>query len=147
MTASVTKTQLNNMEEMFSAVKKSAEKVDYAVDKTSKDFNKVLDKSIEKINNNDAVKSFKKVVGNNEVAKNDSVADKKVVLKDVSNETSNSATETDKWSEFKSVLTEITEEANAETSLDLTLSKDINELIYLLHYQTQIFEQLFLTHQ
>lgn len=166
MTASVTKTQLNNMEEMFSAVKKSAEKVDYAVDKTSKDFNKVLDKSIEKINNNDAVKSFKKVVGNNEVAKNEvttdevttdevsadelstdgvtknyKVIDEKVTLKDVSNETLNSAIEIDKWLEFKGILTEITEEANTETSLNLTLSKDINELITQLQEATQSVEE------
>ena len=141
MTASVTNAQFNNMEEMFSAVKKATEKADYAVDKTSKDFNKVLDKSIEKINNNDAVKSFKKVVGKNEVVKNDNVADKKVALKDASNETSNKATEADKWSEFKGVLTEITEEANAETSLDLTLSKDINELIAQLQEATQNVEE------
>ena len=158
MTASVTNKQFNNLEEMFSVVKETAERTDATMNKAAKDFEKVFDKSVDKVkkaekqinnendynvkNNNvaESINDFKK---SNSVEKkyNDVVKDiKKIVeqcadtdlksvLKDKISTILSDTEISEQWVEFREVLNEIVSEANVETSLDLTLAKDINEII------------------
>lgn len=103
MTSTVVNT-LNNLEKMLSTqseVQKVSEKLHSGMDK-AKDFKKIFDSNISK---NEA-KSIKDVKDSQSVHKN-SIAS----------------------NEFKRILKEASKEANIETSLDLTLAKDINEII------------------
>lgn len=103
MTSTVVNT-LNNLEKMLSTqseVQKASEKLHSGMDK-AKDFKKIFDSNISK---NEA-KSIKDVKDSQSVHKN-SIAS----------------------NEFKKILKEASKEANIETSLDLTLAKDINEII------------------
>lgn len=167
MTASVVNKQLNNLEEIFSAVKESAERSDVAFNKTAKDFEKVFDKSVQKIQNteennntnkvsnnetknidieqvgNDIIKKLNNLQNTDNAEKNskDVIEDIKKIIEQCSDidlkgilkekiSTALADTEiTEQWVEFREVLSEIVSEANVETSLDLTLAKDINEII------------------
>lgn len=173
MTASVTSKQFNNFEEMFSVVKETTEKADVVVDKAAKDFEKVFDKSVEKIKNaeektNESVEKVSNaktdtannktdanfetntiVEGINNLKKdsgiekkyNDVVEDiKKIVeqctdidlksaLKDKISTILSNTEISEQWAEIREVLNDMVSEVNVETSLDLTLAKDINEII------------------
>ena len=103
MTSTIVNT-LNNLEKMFSTqseVQKVCEKLHSGMDK-SKDFKKIFDSSISK----NETKSITDVKKSQSMHKN-SIAS----------------------NEFKKILKEASKEANVETSLDLTLAKDINEII------------------
>lgn len=158
MTASVTNKQFNNLEEMFSVVKETAERTDATINKAAKDFEKVFDKSVDKVKkaeeqinnendynvkNNTVAESINDLKKSNGIEKkyNDVVKDiKKIVeqcadtdlksvLKDKINTILSNTEISEQWVEFREVLNEIVSEANVETSLDLTLAKDINEII------------------
>lgn len=103
MTSTIVNT-LNNLEKMLSTqseVQKVSEKLHSGMDK-AKDFKKIFDSSISK-NETKSIKDVKdsQIMHNNSIASN----------------------------EFKTILKEVSKEANVETSLDLTLAKDINEII------------------
>ena len=103
MTSTIVNT-LNNLEKMFSTQsedQKVYEKLHSGMDK-SKDFKKIFDSSISK----NETKSITDVKKSQSMHKN-SIAS----------------------NEFKKILKEASKEANVETSLDLTLAKDINEII------------------
>ena len=103
MTSTIVNT-LNNLEKMLSTqseVQKVSEKLHSGMDK-AKDFKKIFDSNISK----NETKSIKDVKDSQSVHKN-SIAS----------------------NEFKRILKEASKEANIETSLDLTLAKDINEII------------------
>ena len=107
MTQAVTNT-LNNLEQMISTqtnLQKMNEGVSSAMDKT-KDFTKVFESTL-----------------NKDVA---TIDDMKMKFSKEDSEITSSAVAT---IEFKEILQEVTEEANAETSLDLTLAKDVEEII------------------
>jgi len=128
MTQAVTNT-LNNLEQMLSTqdkVQKVSDAAHSAMDK-SNDFRKVLetkidDKSSVKESESDSVSSTIK-----------DVKEKAEVIKSSEqtpvNETIVSKQEGLTSADFKEFLEKITDEANVETSLDLTLARDINEII------------------
>lgn len=104
MTQAVNNNILNNLEQMFSNtenVSKSAEKITSGMDKST-NFKNVLENKLDK--------------------KSSSIDDLK--NKDISSE-DNSI----KIANFKEILKQTTDEANVETSLDLTLARDITEII------------------
>lgn len=107
MTQSVTN-NLNNLEQMLSAqtkTQKVTEDVASGMDKI-KDFTKVFESTLNK--EPSSIKDVKLKISEENV--------------DIKNNTIASA-------EFKEILEKTTEEANVETSLDLTLARDINEII------------------
>ena len=113
-------TKLNNIDEMLLSGAKgqdSQQKAVEGMDKSS-NFDAIFDKSIDKVREKvaDKLTSFEKKINNTlqDVRK----AEKLVV--------EGNATE---WVDFKNILKEITGEANVETSLDLTLARDINDII------------------
>lgn len=114
-------TKFNNLEEMLSKTQKVSETAEYGMDKTAKDFKNVFDKTLDKVQEKVA---DKKVLAKEKV----DFAEIKASIKEFKDgkEESDSLSS---WSEFKDLLTEISSEANVETSLDLTLAKDINEII------------------
>lgn len=104
MTQAVNNNILNNLEQMFSNtenISKSAEKITSGMDKST-NFKNVLENKLDK--------------------KSSSIDDLK--NKDISSE-DNSI----KIANFKEILKQTTDEANVETSLDLTLARDITEII------------------
>ena len=107
MTQSVTN-NLNNLEQMLSAqtkTQKVTEDVASGMDKI-KDFTKVFESTLNK--EPSSIKDVKlKISEENVDIKNNTIASAK----------------------FKEILEKTTEEANVETSLDLTLARDINEII------------------
>lgn len=113
MTQAITNTKLNTLEDMLSQTQKATDAVDCGMDKTINGFKDILEKSINKtqedskgeasVNSQNTIEGLKKVV-------------------ELTDDTVN-------WQEFKDLLSDITAEANVETSLDLTLAKDINEII------------------
>ncbi len=172
MTASVTSKQFNNFEDMLSVVKETAEKTDATINKAAKDFEKVFDKSVEKVkkteqkvnyteekaNNTDKVLGNREnttierntiVEGINNLKQDTSIekkyndvvedikkiveqcadVDLKSVLKDKISSILSNVELSEQWSDIRDALSEIVSEANIEASLDLTLAKDINEII------------------
>lgn len=107
MTQSVTN-NLNNLEQMLSSqtkTQKVAEDTASGMDKV-KDFTKVFESTLNK--EASTIKDVKSNVSNQEVSiKGNTIAS----------------------AEFKEILEKATDEANVETSLDLTLARDINEII------------------
>jgi len=96
---------LNNLEQMISSqseVHKISEKFHSGMDK-AKDFRKIFDSNVDKGKNSYSIKDIR-----------DSLPSKKNTI--ASNE-------------FKKFVKKASEEANIEASLDLTLAKDINEII------------------
>ena len=153
MIQTIDNTKLNNIEDMLSKTQKVSETVADGMDKaTLKDFKDIFDKTLNKTqeaindkkntttksseitknsniteltNSSDIIKNTEVI--NNEDNTNTIVENLKNIIKI---EELNIDTNTDiDWSKFKDLLTEITSEANVETSLDLTLAKDINEII------------------
>lgn len=129
MTQSVTNT-LNNLEQILSAkkdVQKCAKSVASGMDKST-DFKKVLDSTLNKeVSTIDNVKEnlsddLKKVVASNVENESFTIADVKEVI-------STDQKMTIASEDFKEILEKATDEANVETSLDLTLARDINEII------------------
>ena len=118
MTQVVANTKLNNLEEMLSSANKVREDVTVCMDKKDVGFENVFDKTLNKIV--DKLDS-KNVNSDNKVS---TIEDVKVLSQDEEQNI-----ESNSWIEFKDILTEITKEANVETSLDLTLARDINEII------------------
>lgn len=103
MTQAVNNNILNNLEQMFSStenISKSAENVTSGMDKTT-NFKNVLENKLDK--------------------EQSSISD----LKNENIDTNNS----EKLANFKEILRQTTDEANVETSLDLTLARDITEII------------------
>ena len=118
MTQTVANTKLNNLEEMLSSANSARENATVCMDKKGSGFEKVLDKTLNKIVDKlDA----KKANFENKVS---TIEDVKVLSQNEEQEVESST-----WIDFKDILTEITKEANVETSLDLTLARDINEII------------------
>lgn len=110
MTQSVTN-NLNNLEQMLStqsSMQKVKEDVTSAMDKT-KDFTKVFESTL-----------------NKEIS---TIEDVKLKISEISEDKINLENNTIASVEFKEILQKATEEANIETSLDLTLARDINEII------------------
>ncbi len=129
MTQSVTNT-LNNLEQMLSAKKdaqKYAKSAVSGMDKST-DFKKVLDSTVNKeASTVDKAKEnisgdLKKVLGSNTKKDSSTIADVKEVV-------STDQKMTIVSEDFKEILEKATDEANVETSLDLTLARDINEII------------------
>lgn len=118
MTQAVANTKLNNIEEMLSSANKVREDATVGMDRKDAGFENVLDKTLNKI-----VDKFDspKTSSDNKVS---TIEEVKVLSQ---NEEQN--IESNSWIEFKDILTEIAKEANVETSLDLTLARDINEII------------------
>lgn len=120
--------KLNNIEEMLTSVQNAVETVNSGVDKGPKGFGQILDTAMDKTSSVDSEKKFEvvddKIVG---FAKENLSSEIEAVEKVEQTE----AVEQGNfgWSEFKEVLSEITNEVNVETSLDLTLAKDISEII------------------
>lgn len=112
MTQSITNT-VNNIEQML-LNQKDASKVTKDVvsgmDKTTK-FNTIFDKKIEKSSKEIELKNCEKKVSTLADLKNEDVTFDKIS------------------GGFRDILKKATDEANVETSLDLTLAKDINEII------------------
>lgn len=107
MTQAVSNT-LNNLEQQLLSMDKKSNKVE----------NVNLDKK--DLIGMDKTPDFKKVLDSKTVVKKSSIAGVKSSL-------NNSESKT--LSDFKAILKEFTEDANVETSLDLTLAKDIGEII------------------
>ena len=135
MTQAITNTKLNNLENMLSNVEKTSKTTFDGTDKSLNDFKKVFDKTIDKTLDKNSDKSCNKINANENV---DSKTTNKILdfeqVKESSNieqlkEGLNKEEISENWSEFKNLLTEISKEANVETSLDLTLAKDITEII------------------
>lgn len=113
---------LNNLQELMAQAtqlqnKASEVKEVSVIDKTSNklvDFSKVYEKQVSKENNN------VKVEDNN-------WAEVKTIA-DLKNDTFIQQEDTN-WADFQAILSKITEESNIETSLDLTLARDIEEII------------------
>ena len=106
--------KLNNLEEMMTKAKSPVETTISVTDKDCRNFEKIFDKTI---NAN----------ADTQIQEGKSIGEKQTINDvQVSNTLSNND---ENWTEFKNILNEITEEANAETSLDLTLARDINEII------------------
>ena len=129
MTQSVTNT-LNNLEQMLSAKKdaqKYAKSAVSGMDKST-DFKKVLDSTVNKeASTVDKAKEnisgdLKKAFGSNTKKDSSTIADVKEVV-------STDQKMTIASEDFKEILEKATDEANVETSLDLTLARDINEII------------------
>ena len=129
MTQSVTNT-LNNLEQMLSAKKdaqKYAKSAVSGMDKST-DFKKVLDSTVNKeASTVDKAKEnisgdLKKAFGSNTKKDSSTIADVKEVV-------STDQKMTIAYEDFKEILEKATDEANVETSLDLTLARDINEII------------------
>ena len=122
MTQAIENTKINHFEEMLSNKQKVCESVANGMDKTTSDFKNVFDKTLDKAR----VK-----IDNNEINldKKLDFSEIKAAIKDLKNTNTEEMDIVENWSEFKDLLTEITSEANVETSLDLTLAKDINEII------------------
>ena len=55
MTAGISKTELNNFEEMLSTVQKNVDKLDAGMDKSISDFKKVFEKSVDNLNKKENV--------------------------------------------------------------------------------------------
>ena len=111
---------LNNMDEMFlsgSKTQKVAEDSATGMDKST-DFDAIFDKSIGKVKEKvaDKISSFEQKINN---TLQDLKKSEKLVVEEKNAE----------WADFKNILKEITDEANVVTSLDLTLAKDINDII------------------
>lgn len=103
--------KLNNIEEVLSVgsgSKKSAMSDVIGMDK-SESFKKVFDK-VNALKEQDSKQTISTLKN-----KEENLSQEKVSVDD--------------WIDFKKILTQTTEEANIETSLDLTLAKDINEII------------------
>ena len=140
MTSAVSNT-LNNLNEMLlanSKFEKASDTVNSNMSKL-KDFESVFDKTIDKKNLN----NFEKI---NSTTNNLKTKDKNLdsgslqTLKNIKNldelkatinefKEINSGDDSVDWADFKAILEKITAEANVETSLDLTLARDINEII------------------
>ena len=104
---------LNNIEQVLSTKKVASEVTENkssGIDCMTQDFKKVLEKTIDKTS-----KAEEKVL---------TISDLKSGVEDLDTESL-----TENWTEFKDILTQITDEANVESSLDLTLARDINEII------------------
>lgn len=102
---------LNNMEEMLLANNKKqtiSDVASFGMDKPA-DFVKILNKTVAKEKNADSELS----------SKTNTLGEIKLSAEESENN----------WVEFKEVLKKITDEANVESSLDMTLAKDINEII------------------
>lgn len=121
---------LNNLQELMTQANQLQNKVTEvkevsAVDKTSDklvDFSKVYEKQVSKENKND-----NNVNIDNNVKVDDNISNLKTIA-DLKNNTFTQAKDTN-WADFQAILSKITEESNAETSLDLTLARDIEEII------------------
>lgn len=114
----VTINTLNNLENMLtkhSEVSKQVDTLASGMDKST-NFKDVLNNKLEKVESalND-VKTIKDIKTLKDVSNNEASLGDKIVA--------------DKEIEFKELLKEVTDEANVETSLDLTLARDINEII------------------
>ena len=107
---------LNNMDEMLlsgSKTQKTAENTAAGMDKST-DFDAIFDKTIGKVKEKvvDKISSFEQKINN---TLQDLKESEKLVVEE----------KTTEWVDFKNILKEITDEANVETSLDLTLARDI----------------------
>lgn len=126
MTQAITNTKLNNLEKMLSNVEKTSKTTFDGTDKSLNDFKKVFDKTIDKTLDKNSDKSCNKINANENV---DSKTTNEILDFEQVKEGLNKEENSENWSEFKNLLTEISKEANVETSLDLTLAKDITEII------------------
>ncbi len=135
MTQSVTNS-LNNLEQMLSGSARNMQEATKSLcgmDKTSRNFETLLKDATGEKNNISSkltVDVTKKEEITPELISNSS--EKRVIyatLEDVKSSENKLDTEGENWTEFRDMLNQITEEANVETSLDLTLAKDINEII------------------
>lgn len=121
---------LNNMDEMLlsgSKIQKSAEKIDSAMDRSSS-FDAIFDKSIEKSQNETVKDVQEKTLTISDLI--EKFKNGKKTIEDIKNSDTQVISEKNvDWLNFKNILKEITDEANVETSLDLTLARDINEII------------------
>ena len=115
MTQAVANTKLNNLEEMLSSANSIRDGATISMDKKDSGFENVLDKTLNKITDKLELKNTRSSI----------IKELKVSFQNEEQ----SVEADDSWTEFKDILTEITKEANAETSLDLTLARDINEII------------------
>lgn len=113
-------TQANQLQNKVTEVKEVST-VDKASDKLV-DFSKVYEKQVSKENKND-----NNVNIDNNVKVDDNISNLKTIA-DLKNNTFTQAKDTN-WADFQAILSKITEESNAETSLDLTLARDIEEII------------------
>ena len=134
---------LNNLQELMTQANQLQNKVTevngvLAVDKTSDklvDFSKVYEKQILKEKNNINTANNNRNINNTDnkindidvIVKDNNLSDVKTIA-DLKNNGSVLQSEID-WADFQAILSEITEESNAEISLDLTLARDIEEII------------------
>ena len=122
MTQAITNTKLNNLEKMLSNVEKTSKTTFDGTDKSLNDFKKVFDKTLDK-------NSDKSCINTNTDENTKSETTNEILDFEQVKESLNKEENSENWSEFKNLLTEISKEANIETSLDLTLAKDITEII------------------
>ena len=129
---------LNNMDEMLlsgAKIQNSQEKSVGGMDKST-DFDAIFDKSIDKVQEkiSQTVQEKTEKSGIKDLVLNFELLEK---FKD-GNKTLDDLKQTSiediavtpiDWVNFKDILKEITDETNVETSLDLTLARDINEII------------------
>lgn len=179
MTVEFTTSKLNNFEEMLSNVSKMSDNKSLMLDKSSKNFEKIFDKSLQGVNegvnrgvNKENVysqtsaqsvlqveRAKSKINGSQNISQEDNIqSDKSIniedlkkvlnsenveegvsnlkevlsktlsILKDIKSNSELSGQIVD-WAEFKEELASIIAEANVETSLDLTLAKDVAKII------------------
>lgn len=142
--------KLNNLEQMLSGQTKGLKEVGNAavgMDKSSKDFGALMEKTSKELEVKSSEKVEQSAVKAEEVKATsvEASSDKVEVIKTLNDIKSNGSNTSEisetsvtsdgvlindsNWTEFRDMLTQITEEANVETSLDLTLARDINEII------------------
>ena len=134
MTQSVTKT-VNNLEQMLSTQKEANSKCNKDVisgmDKTTS-FSKIFDKKIEEPVGktiNESVKEINDGVVEETVEEVENVVNEEALTIEDGNFIKNNVDASKILVDFKEILQEVSDETNAETSLDLTLAKDIEEII------------------
>ena len=123
MTQIVPNTKLNNIDEMLGGAKSVIEQAEVGMDKISTDFEKVLNKTVNKEENKRAENVSEDTTLGALFNKVDNVSVNN------SSEKLENDEKAESWADFKEILSQITDEANIETSLDLTLARDINEII------------------
>jgi len=183
MTVEFTTSKMNNFEEMLSNVSKMSDNKSLMLDKSSKNFEKIFDKSLQGVNRgvnkgvNEGVnkenvysqtsahsisqveRAKSKINSSQNISQEDNIqSDKSInledlkkvlnsenveegvsnlkevlsktlsILKDIKSNSELSGQIVD-WAEFKEELASIIAEANVETSLDLTLAKDVAKII------------------
>lgn len=133
-------TNLNNLDLLTKSQSSSPEtitKISDSMDKTAdtKGFDKIFKKQLDKEDKTLTKQSTEKTSensletsNNSEVVAIDSETSNIKTLGELKNTKTDNSNNT-LWGKFKEVLAEVTSEVNVQTSLDLTLTKDINETI------------------